>query len=103
MFTDRVEFYDVSKQAWSGAPSLNKARINHSSCVIGDMIYTFYGNSDPSNMDRPETSIERLNTKTLNRWETIMEETQLSERIRPLLAPFSNSEIYLLGGKSTFM
>ena len=101
MFSDRVEFYDISKDAWFGAPSLNTARINHSNCVVGDMIYTFYGNS--SSMDRPETTIERLDTKTLNRWETFMDEPQLSERVRPLLAPFSSTEIYLLGGKSTFM
>ena len=38
-----VDMYEISSNNWSPAPALNIARIGHSSCVLGDKIFTFCG------------------------------------------------------------
>ena len=40
---DKVEFYTIETDTWSSAPSLNKARTGHSSCVAGSTICVFGG------------------------------------------------------------
>ena len=38
-----VDIYDVEKNIWRGAPALNVARFEHSSCCVGDFIYVGFG------------------------------------------------------------
>ena len=59
---DKVEFYTIETDTWSQAPSLNKARMGHSSCVAGSTICVFGG----------------LNVKQLNSIEIIDAEAVVS-------------------------
>ena len=42
-FLASVHVYSPDCDSWFTAPDLNEARINHSSCVVKDAIYTFCG------------------------------------------------------------
>ena len=55
-----VEVYSVETDTWASAPSLNTARMSHSSCVLKDTIYTFCGSSYTLG---DMASIERMNAR----------------------------------------
>ena len=57
-----VEMYKLNGGAWSFAPSLNVGRINHSSLVLGRMIYFFFG-SNMSKNEKSTDSLERLDAE----------------------------------------
>ena len=54
-----VEVYSVKNDTWTTAPSLNQARIEHSSCCLKDYVYVSCGRNgyDPLN------SIERVDMR----------------------------------------
>ena len=56
-----VEEYDIKKDAWVRVASLNECRHSHSSCTLGDKLYTF-GGSDGVNQTFSD-SIESLDVK----------------------------------------
>ena len=57
-----VEKYDIKLDAWVKVASLNESRHSHSSCTLGDKLYTFGGeNDDRSNLF--SDTIEMLNLK----------------------------------------
>ena len=69
-----VDYYDITSDSWSEAPSLRKARSNHSSCIHGDFIYVFCGQKKNGILS---DSIERLDAQgvitgnTLASWDTV--------------------------------
>ena len=44
-----VEKYDIEKDAWEKVASLNECRHSHSSCTLGEQLYTFGGEDGVSN------------------------------------------------------
>ena len=98
---DSVDKYDIAANEWSNAPSLNKQRCDHSCCALGDSIYVFCGvNQNGFSMN----SIECLDAGALIRglqvtWQLIsLSKGRLSRRSATLVAPFSQTEIIILGG-----
>ena len=58
---DTVEMFSICSNSWLSAPSLNTDRYDHSSCALGDIVYTFGGHSIQKN--QLLYSIESLNAK----------------------------------------
>ena len=59
---ETVDRYSIKEDKWSTAPNLNHARNGHSSCVLGDTIFTFCGYNGDSDF---LSSIESLNARAL--------------------------------------
>ena len=94
-----TEFYSCKDNKWRRAPALNQPRIFHSTCALGDMLYTFAGRVDKK---KYHDTMERLNAKEcVNRresaWQLIALQT-LPPRKDTAVAAISHNEIVILGG-----
>ena len=58
-----VEIYNLNRDSWAEGPSLNIARDSHTSCILGDRIYTFFGKSTQSH--EVLSTIEFLNVDAM--------------------------------------
>ena len=58
-----VEMYDIKNDTWSFAPSMNVGRYNHTSLVIGRMIYNFLGSNIAKRGESRLDSLERLDAE----------------------------------------
>ena len=107
--TAQVELFDLMREGgkWRvniSAPSLRKARWRHSSCVAGDRIYTFGGDSGVNYL----TSLESINARKLvaghpsavwRRVKIDMEEDYgVVARSHPILSPIYDGAILIAGG-----
>ena len=75
---------------------MNKARTQHSSCVMGNYLYVCGGKNEDA---KDEISMERLllneaGTAQAESWETLQIEHKIA--INYLMVPFKNNEILLL-------
>ena len=105
-----VEAYDIEKNSWSMAPSMNEARCMHSSCQLKEeFVYVFFGVMMVPRKIQVK-SIERLNMKSVDAatWELIHVPEAFSAQIGAILvqegrlvAPISKDEVVFLGGFDT--
>ena len=38
-----MDIYDIKNDRWTTGPAMQTPRIQHSSCVLSDFVYTFFG------------------------------------------------------------
>ena len=58
-----VEMYDIKSDSWSFAPSMHVGRFNHTSLVLGRMIYNFLGSNMSKKGNNQIDSLERLDAE----------------------------------------
>ena len=96
-----VECYNIEKNEWVKAPSLNINRQMHSSCAIGNSVYVFCG---IGYFKCSINSIEKLSNatsvSTSSRWQVIFpNRDHLSPRVWPATCAINSQKILLLGGE----
>ena len=113
-----VEYFDTKTETFHLAPWLNTPRSGHSSCTLGNTIYTFCG----QNKDGHLSSVERLRVhpkriRSSNEieqlifpagtasaaWELVeLVGDDFAARAHVLAAPLNGNKIAILGGMSSF-
>lgn len=94
-FIDSVYQLNLTNKLFSEWPSLLQPRSEHSSVILGRILYVFCGYNS-GYLD----SIERLNVDTRDEW-TMFTIPGLSARTNPLVAPLNDTEVLVAGGHLT--
>ena len=50
-----VDKYNINRNQWSSAPSMNIPRFYHSSCCLGDNLYVFCGKNSSGKLNSIES------------------------------------------------
>ena len=95
-----VARHDLAEDSWSEMPSLNVARSQASSCILGRRVYVFGGCGDGESY---LNSIEYLKLSSRQdesqglAWMIVSLE-MVTPRINPVLCPLNERQIVLIGG-----
>ena len=87
-----VYVYNIACDYWVLAPRMNRGRMSHSSCTLGEHVYAFAGEN--------ESSIESLHVKAGQRWVLLLEQTQILKRAMSSVAILNDHSIAIYGGSS---
>ena len=107
-----VERYDSIRDRWESLPELNYARMNHSSCTLGNTLYVI-GGWDAYFDYGARNSIEKLSNIDVdiiydsdtsefngfyNHWQLIKPINSFRPRTCPAFCAWNKHEIIILGG-----
>ena len=106
-----MEYFDTETESFEIAPWLNMARSGHSSCMLGNTIYTFCGENEGgflSSLERQKVRQPEQRNGALSfpgcisgsegSWELIEISGQIIPRKNALVAPLNGNKIAILGG-----
>jgi N-acetylneuraminic acid mutarotase len=92
---DIVEYYDTTAGTWTAGPSLPKAIAEHSSVLVGDMIYVFGGVDDVGVVGE----VYALDVTNLNAgWKTM---ASMPTPRQWTTASYLDGKVYVVGGSTT--
>ena len=108
LLSSEVDIYDINKHQWIQGTNLNIARIYHSSCCLGDFVYSFGGCDSEgtflNNFERLNARKALENSKIHNidrsyNWELAEMGCETFEaRANCIASPINDREIILFGG-----
>ena len=103
--TNLCQYYLISANSWSFAPSLNYARADHSSCTLNEVVYVFCGRTTHGLVNNIESLDTRthlyslhqafwftIDVKNSNQWDLV------SMRQNSLVVPINSNSIMIVGG-----
>ena len=100
-YLSSTDVFDVAKNEWRRAPRLNQPRANHSTCVLGDFLYTCCGSGGTGKLASIEAfdAASFVQGKHKIRW-TVLEHgcPLLTGRNNPLMASIGADKIFIFGG-----
>lgn len=92
-----VEYYSIREDLWTSAPDMINARFGHSTCALGNVLYTFGG----ANREIDELAhLEQLTNPTQpgSSWLQVTLITGVRPRQHCFLSPINHREILILAG-----
>ena len=107
-YLQTMDIYDIQHDRWTTGPALQTPRLQHSSCVLSDFVYTFFGYYKEDEID----SIEKFDAESyLHRsdasaaWQTIAPICigalkKVLKMQNSLVGSISETEICILGGQA---
>ena len=99
-----MDRFSIEGNTWSTAPPMNQERDRHSSCVLGDKIYSFGGEDSNGYL----SSIEGIDCGAVvggesAQWETLQlanDSHTIQPRTGAIMTPIGTSHILIAGGWS---